>query len=125
MKYVADDGTEFESEKECLEYKNAQADIESSFIMYDEKLNKLSSNEAYRCFYVNILRRATDVADYFYNHYGLGMNRDDIDKEGIYLYNDDGRFQLVDELFCYHCEQARRLQRIRKKLLVLFNREDL
>ena len=125
MRYVADDGTEFETEKECLEHECLLADIESSFIMYDEKFDKLSSNEADRCFYVNVLRRATDVADYLYRHYGLGMNRDDIDKEGIYLYNDDGRFQLVDELFCYHCEQARRLQRIRKKLLVLAGREDL
>lgn len=125
MRYVADDGTEFDNEKECLEYESLQFDIENSFILYDEKLDKLSSDEADRCLYVNVLRRAADVADYLYNHYGLGMNHDDIDKEGIYLYNDDGRFQLVDELFCYYCEQARRLQRIRKKLLVLAGKEDL
>lgn len=125
MRYVADDGTEFETEKECLEHECLLADIESSFIMYDERFNKLSSENYESCHYVSVLRRALDVSEYLYSHYGLGMNRDDIDKEGIYLYNDDGRFQLVDELFCYHCEQARRLQRIRKKLLVLAGREDL
>jgi hypothetical protein len=36
-----------------------------------------------------------------------------------------GIFQLIDDLFCYHCEQARRFQRIRKKLLVLAGREEL
>jgi hypothetical protein len=125
VRYVADDGTEFESEKECLEYESEQADIESSFILYDEKLEKLSPENADCCFYVNVLRRAADVANYLYNQYGLGMNRDDISKEGSYLYNDDGRFQLIDDLFCYHCEQARRFQRIRKKLLVLAGREEL
>ena len=123
MRYVADDGTEFETEKECLEYERSIADIENSFIVYDAQLNKVNNIDY--CYYVDILRRPKDVAEYLYNQYGLGMSTDDISKEGIYLYNEDGVFKNVDELFRYHCEQARRLQRVRKRLLVLSGKEDL
>ena len=125
MKYVADDGTEFETEKECLEHECLLADIESSFIMYDENLNKLSSEDYDDCYYINVIRRANDVGDYLYNHYGIGVERTDIAKEGIYYYDNDGRFRSVDALFCYHCEQARKFQRVRKKLLVMSGRDDL
>lgn len=123
MRYVADDGTEFETEKECLEHESSIADIENSFIIYDKKLNE-ADNIDY-CYYINVLRRADDVANYLYNQYGLGMERDDINKEGIYLYDDNGRFKYVDDLFRYYCEQARKLQRVRKRLLVLSGKEDL
>jgi len=125
MRYVADDGTEFETEKECLEYESSVADIESSFIMYGEKLNKLSSKDYEYCHYVNVLRRATDVGEYLYQQYGLGMNRNNITKNDIYMYDDDGSFKSVSEMFRYHCEQAQKFQRIKKKLLVLSGKEDL
>ncbi len=125
MRYVADDGTEFETEKECLEHECLLADIESSFIMYDEDLNKLSSEDYDDCYYVHVLRRATDVGNYLYSQYGIGVERTDIAKEGIYYYDNDGRFRSVDALFCYHCEQARKFQRVRKKLLVMSGRDDL
>lgn len=125
MRYVADDGTEFETEKECLEHECLIADIESSFIMYDERFNKLSSENYESCHYVSVLRRALDVSEYLYNQYGFGMDCNSITKEGIYLYDDDGRFKYVDDLFRYHCEQAHRLQRVRKRLLVLSGKEDL
>ncbi len=125
MRYVADDGTEFETEKECKEYECLLADIESSFIMYDERFNKLSSENYESCHYVSVLRRASDVSEYLYNQYGLGMSRDDITEDGFYIYDDDGCFKSVNELFRYHCEQAKRFQRIKKKLLVLSGKEDL
>ena len=125
MRYVADDGTEFDTEKECLEYESLIADIENSFIMYDERLNKLSPENYESCHYVCVLRKALDVSEYLYNQYGLGMNRDDITNNGVYMYDDDGRFKSVSELFRYHCEQAERFQMIKKKLLVLSGKEDL
>lgn len=125
MRYVADDGTEFETEKECLEHECLLADIESSFIMYDERFNKLSSENYESCHYVSVLRRALDVSEYLYSQYGLGMYRDDITEDGFYIYDDNGCFKSVSELFRYHCEQAKRFQRIKKKLLVLSGKEDL
>lgn len=125
MRYVADDGTEFETEKECLEHESLIADIESSFIMYDERFNKLSSENYESCHYVSVLRRASDVSEYLYNQYGFGMYRDDMAEDGFYIYDDDGCFKSVSELFRYHCEQAKRFQRIKKKLLVLSGKEDL
>ena len=125
MKYVADDGTEFETEKECLEHESLIADIESSFIMYDERLNKLSPENYESCHYVCVLRRALDVSEYLYSQYGLGMYREDMAKDGIYIYDDDGCFKSVSELFRYHCEQAKKFQRIKKKLSVLSSKEDL
>lgn len=125
MKYVADDGTEFETEKECLEYESLITDIESSFIMYDERFNKLSSENYEFCHYVSVLRKASDVSEYLYNQYGFGMHRDDMAKDDFYIYDDDGCFKSVSELFRYHCEQAKRFQRIKRKLLVLSGKEDL
>jgi len=125
MRYVADDGIEFETEKECLEHECLLADIESSFIMYDERFNKLSSENYESCHYVSVLRRALDVGKYLYNQYGIGMNPDDMTEDGFYIYDDDGCFKSVSELFRYHCEQAKRFQRIKKKLLVLSGKEDL
>lgn len=125
MRYVADDGTEFETEKECMEYECLLADIESSFIIYDERFNKLSSENYESCHYVSVLRRALDVSEYLYSQYGLGMCHDDITEDGFYIYDDDGCFKSVSELFRYHCEQAKRFQRIKKKLLVLSGKEDL
>lgn len=125
MKYVADDGTVFETEKDCLEHESLMADIESSFIMYNDKFDKLSSEGYDNCYYVVILRRASDVSEYLYYQYGLGMNRDDITKNGIYMYDDDGCFKSVSELFRYHFEQAKRFREIENKLSVLSDKEDL
>ena len=125
MRYVADNGTEFETEKECLEYESLIADIESSFIIYNDKFDKLSPEDYDKCYYLSILRRATDVSEYLYKQYGLGMNRDNITKDDIYVYDDDGNFKSISELFHYHCEQAEKFQKIKKKLLVLSGKEDL
>ena len=125
MKYVADDGTEFETEKECLEHECLLADIESSFIMYDEDLNKLSSEDYDDCYYVHVLRRATDVGNYLYSQYGIGVERTDIAKEGIYYYDNDGRFRSVDGLFRYHQAQALKFQQIKEKLFASDGRDDL
>ena len=102
MKYVANDGTEFETEVECLEHERYIGDIEASFIMYDESFNKLSSDDYAFCYYVIVLRRASEVGDYLYRQYGLGMNCDDITEDDIYIYDDDGYFKSVRKLFQYH-----------------------
>lgn len=125
MRYVADDGTEFETEKECLEHECLLADIESSFIMYDKDLDRLSLKDYEDCYYVHVLRRAKDVGDYLYNHYGLGVDRDDITKDDLYYYDDDGRFRSVNSLFRYHQAQARKFQQIIEKLLVSDGRDNL
>ena len=125
MRYVADDGTEFETEKECLEYESLIADIESSFIVYNNKFDKLSPEEYDNCYYVSVLRRAADVSEYLYRQYGLGMNCDDITEDDIYVYDNEGNFKSVSELIHYHCEQAKKFQKIKKKLLVLSGKEDL
>ena len=117
MRYVADDGVEFETEKECLEHECLLADIESSFIMYDEDLNKLPLKDCEDCWYVHVLRRATDVGDYLYSNLGLGVDCNDITKDDLYYYDNDGRFRSVNSLFCYHQAQARKFQQIREKLL--------
>lgn len=125
MRYVADDGTEFETEKECLEHECLLADIESSFIMYDEDLNKLSSEDYDDCYYVHVLRRATDVGNYLYSQYGIGLECTDIAKEGIYYYDNDCRFRSVGDLFRYHQAQALKFQQIKEKLLASDDRDDL
>ena len=123
MKYVADDGTEFKTEKECLEYESYVADIESSFIMYGSKFNKLSPKDYEYCRYVNVLGRATEVGEFLYKQYGLGVYRNTIVKEGIYIY-DDGNFKSIRELFNYHCEEAQRFREIEQQLWLSFRESD-
>ena len=110
MKYVADDGTEFDTEKECLEYENDILDIEKSFIIFNDKLDKVKSESADYCYYLNVLKRCVDVSEYLYSHYGLGMESDDINRCGIYLYDDNGRFRYVNDLIDDYSEKVEKLK---------------
>ncbi len=48
--YVADDGTEFDTEKECYEYEHRYDDIvESGVVFFDSKHNRMSSNDIIDC----------------------------------------------------------------------------
>lgn len=98
MRYVADDGTEFTNEKECLEYEEHINDIKKCFILYGENLNKLTDNSADSVYYLHILERPTEVANYLYEEYGLGFNYDVLDKIGIYYYDNDGLWKYVDSI---------------------------
>ena len=98
MRYVADDGTEFDNEKECLEYESYLNDIKKCFVLYGEKLNKLTDDSSESVYYLHILEKPVEVANYLYEEYGLGFNYDVLDKIGIYYYDNDGLWKYVDSM---------------------------
>ena len=119
MRYVADDGTEFDTEKECLEYEKDYDDIRlNSFVLYDKKGNKLplDQDDSFDMFeYILILKRAKDVSCYLDYSYGM-INFNDITKEGLYWYDDEGRFRYVDDLIKFHKDKIHSLIKIRNMI---------
>lgn len=95
MRYVADDGTEFSTEKECLEYESNLADIVSCYIPYDEYGDKLPTDKTDSAWYIYIKRRPTDVVRYIYEQYGMGYH-ENITDCGLYLYDDEGALKPVN-----------------------------
>ena len=45
MRYVADDGMEFDTEQECLDYEREQMKIKENFVLYDKDFNKIDIND--------------------------------------------------------------------------------
>lgn len=94
MRYVADDGTEFETEKECREYEQEINTLLGYFTLYDGQYRKISTTTdefANSYFsnveYLSILSHADAVKEYFRTQYGIDTG---INGDGIYWLNDDG-----------------------------------
>lgn len=119
MRYVADDGTEFDTEKECLEYEEHINDIKKCFILYSENLNKLTYDSADSVYYLHILEKPTEVANYLYEEYGLGFNYDIINTIGIYYYDDDGLWKYVDGMIEAYINRINKLKSIATQITKL------
>ena len=111
MKYVADDGTYFNTEAECMKYEEDQKALFSCFILYDEELNVVSVEDTYRIEYVYILSRPQAVADCIYQNSGYSC--DGIVGVGIYKINDDGYWENVDKLIKKHTMQLEALKAVK------------
>lgn len=119
MCYVADDGTEFDNEKECLEYESHINDIKKCFILYGEKLNKLTEDSFESVYYLHILERPTEVANYLYEEYGLGFNTDVLDRIGIYYYDNAGLWKYVDSMIEDYTNRINELKSIAAQITEL------
>lgn len=119
MRYVADDGTEFDTEKECLEYESRINDIKKCFILYGEKLNKLADDSSESVHYLHIFERPTEVASYLYEEYGLGFNYDALDRIGIYYYDNDGLWKYVDSMIEDYTNRINELKSIATQITKL------
>ena len=111
MKYVADDGTYFDTEKECIEYEAEQKAILSCFVMYDEQLSVVSVENICRVEYVHVLSRPQEVAEYIYQN--AGYERDGLDSEGIFRIHEDGYWQNVDTLINEYTKQIESLKAVK------------
>lgn len=80
MKYVANDGTEFTTEKECVEYEKKLEDVTKCFITYDSELNTTSISDAV---FMNVLSNSEGVCKYLgdRNYVSEGLN-----KPGVYIW---------------------------------------
>ena len=128
MRYVADDGTEFGTEKECLEYEDNVNDIKKCFILYGDNLNELTEDSFDSLCYLHILEKPEEVVNYLYHQYGFGMNSTVITEIGIYLYDDFGMWRNLDNLITSHINKAKSLSEIVTKITELSSKkikEDL
>ena len=115
MKYVADDGTYFNTEAECMKYEEDQKALFSCFILYDEELNVVSVEDTYRIEYLHILSRPQAVAECIYQN--CGYERDGIDGVGIYKIHEDGYWQKIDDLIAEHTKQLEVLKAVKENIL--------
>lgn len=123
MRFVADDGTEFNTEKECLEYENNVNDIKKCFILYRDNLNELTEDSFDTLCYLHILKKPKEVVTYLYDQYGFGFNIEDITERGIYLYDDFGMWRNINNLITGHINKAKSLDEIATKITELSSKK--
>lgn len=115
MRYVADDGTEFRTEKECIEYEKNLCDIKNSFLMYDENFKLIDTETTYSLDYARylyVLDNVQDVALYLKEEWGFG---DGISGTGIYIAREEEfGWDSVDGLIDYHKEEIDKLYKIKQ-----------
>ena len=114
MKYVADDGTEFTTEQECLAYEKKMEDILYSYIMFNKDVNVIANDDFNNLEYLYILDNAEDVCDYIYNETGW---KDGINGRGIYRLNEDGDFEAVDGLISDYLSKAQMVTEVKNKII--------
>lgn len=116
MKYVADDGTEFTTEQECLEYEKKVENISYSFIVYDENLKIIPVDDYNSVRYIYILSNAEDVVHYLCDIHGWVV--EGINGEGIYRYNDvNSNWEAVDGLISDYLSKAQMLTEVKNKIM--------
>ena len=91
--YISDDGTEFDTEEECLEYEAVYKDT-SSVILLDEKKKLIDMSDLAdafeRCHYIHIVKEpeARLFLDYVESFCGCGLPRDAIKEGHTYAYDE-------------------------------------
>ena len=113
---VADDGTEFTTEQECLEYEKKIENISYSFILFDKQLNVISVEDYNDVEYIYILQDAENVIEYLSDIYGWVT--EGIVGEGIYAYNyDEDCWDAVDGLIADYQSKAQFLINVKNKIM--------
>lgn len=95
MRYVADDDTEFSTEKECLEYEEKQNKIKKCFALYNTNFDNVGLDDLHHWEYIDILSDWENVKIYIGDYSGW---RDGIVSNGVYRLNYDGYWESVSEL---------------------------
>lgn len=114
MRYVADDGMEFDTEQECLEYENKQMKIKDNFVLYDKDFNKIDDiNDTDNYEYIYIISDVQGVAEYL--HYWVGFS-DGLNDTGLFWLNDEGEWESVNDLIDYHKKELDRLTKAVDKI---------
>ena len=90
--YISDDGKEFLSKRECLEYEYEL--LKKSIEGYDYKLRKSDVDE---CDIVN-LKTEEDVKNFIKVFDEEGYEYDGIDKPGLYIYGANDIWVNIDEV---------------------------
>lgn len=72
IEYIADDGTRFKTEQDCLDYENLPRLIYDKFEIWDYELDKMRS---YDCFTIWCVEQLKLLGDWFVANYKLSKNR--------------------------------------------------
>ena len=123
MKYVADDGTEFTTEQECLSYENRMAEIEHNFILFDAAMKRISPNSE-DCEYIYILAKPEEVVQYLRDRFGF-YGLEDITKIGLYFYHcSDYSFKSFDSTINDLEAKVSELKSLKRGILNTLDREE-
>lgn len=117
--YISNDGEEFESEEECLEYEKKR-DVHDAIIMFDSNRLPILDADSVAAFedaeYLYILdsEKAKAFFDYISEAYGYAVpNPDEVVNYGLYAFNSDLSCQSYYELN----DQIAELEVLRDELL--------
>jgi hypothetical protein len=123
--FIADDGTEFDNEKECLEYETTYGEMMQSFILLDKSFKKIDVTSP---FYVDDVaylwildgNNAESVCSYLDEQYGLA---DGIHGYGMYIMRKDELvWDSIDELITYHEDELTRLNEAKEHIVEKYNK---
>lgn len=102
--YISDDGEEFETEEECVEYEKAR-DVKGAILMFDSDRQILDDADSVKAFenamylYIINVERAKKFFDYVSESYGYDVpDPDEVIEHGLYAFNDDMHCQSYYEL---------------------------
>lgn len=113
MKYVANDGMEFDTEQECLNYEHEQMKISDNFVLYDKDFNKIDINDINNYAYIYIISDVQGVTEYL--RYWVGFS-DGLNDIGLFWLNDEGDWESVNNLIDYHKKELDRLTKAVDKI---------
>lgn len=118
MRYVADDGTEFETERECREYEQGLDKIHSSMIMFDENFDKIDVANACHlsnACYLYVKGNAEKVGLYLEEWFGFGEG---IYKSGMYIVDEEeARWNFIDNLIEQYRNNIEKLITIKREII--------
>lgn len=123
--FIADDGTEFDNEKECLEYETAHRKMMQSFILLDKSFKEIDVTlpfyvEDVEYLWITDGSDVENVCSYLDEQYGLA---DGIHGCGMYVVRkDDLVWDSIDELITYHEDELTRLNETKRRIIEKYNK---
>ena len=118
MKYVADDGTVFNTEQECKDHEDKCAQIAEYVTFYSDELLEISMCDAVNYFdavtYIYVKSNPLDVANYIGED--LGYEAREIYAPGVYKFNAEGVLFNIDDLIYEYTMTAQELERERNSI---------
>ena len=113
MRYVADDGMEFDTEQECLDYEREQMKIKDNFVLYDKDFNKIGIDDIESYEYLYVISDVQGVVKYLRCWVGIC---DGLNDTGLFWLNDKGEWESVNDLIDYHKKELDRLETAVRKI---------
>ena len=122
MKYTAEDGTLFSTERECLAYEKKLKEVGTEKVkdyctLFDSNLDYISLDSRYRPAYIRIDSNYEKVADWV-NRY-TDYDAEGIESNGIYAWDEDTYCWItLDKLIERHEKIIENIKSIRDEILI-------